>query len=83
LLFGDEAFIGGELYISKGLESRLQVSKISIFPQFYRHYVRVARTVSGRFRAVFVPTPIMGVNRLLAPQLHELFNFRRYSWRRR
>jgi hypothetical protein len=53
-LLGDEAFIGGELYISKALESRLQVSKTSIFPQFYRHYVRAACTVSERFAALIV-----------------------------
>jgi hypothetical protein len=39
-------FIGGELYISKVGQSRPQVSKIGIFPQFCSHYVRLGCTMS-------------------------------------
>jgi hypothetical protein len=38
-------FIGGELYISKVVQSRPQVSEIGIFPQFSGHYVRLECTL--------------------------------------
>jgi hypothetical protein len=40
--------IGGEHYISKLGQGMHQVSEISIFPQFYAHYVRSGRTICER-----------------------------------
>jgi hypothetical protein len=56
-------FIGGELYISKVGQSGPQVSKMGIFPQFSRQYVRLRRTMFEqvgsalfwRFLALFLP----------------------------
>jgi hypothetical protein len=48
-------FIGGELYISKVRQSRPQVSKIGIFPQFSGHYVSLGCTLFEH-AAVHIPS---------------------------
>jgi hypothetical protein len=67
LLLIPSTFDGAEHYISKLAPGMHQVSEISIFPQFYWHYVRLPRTISGRTRQAPPPGSALDNSAIQSP----------------